>query len=105
MATPSGSASAFAWSIPAASFPTTKPSSPSEIFRQAKVALEEADVIVMVVDGRTELASSDIDLARLLLRTGKPLILAVNKIDDPEARELRRRLPPARHQDHAAHLR
>ena len=57
---------------------------PAEIFRQAKVALEEADVIVMVVDARTELASSDIDLARLLQRTGKPLILAVNKIDDPK---------------------
>ena len=57
---------------------------PAEIFRQAKVALEEADVIVMVVDGRTELASPDIDLARLLQRTGKPLILAVNKIDDPK---------------------
>jgi GTP-binding protein len=35
----------------------------------------------MVVDGRTELASPDIDLARLLLRSGKPLFLAVNKID------------------------
>jgi GTP-binding protein len=35
----------------------------------------------MVVDGRTELASPDIDLARLLLKTGKPLFLAVNKID------------------------
>ncbi len=57
---------------------------PAEIFRQAKVALEEADVIVMVVDGRSELASPDIDLARLLQRTGKPLILAVNKIDDPK---------------------
>lgn len=57
---------------------------PAEIFRQAKVALEEADVIVMVVDGRTELAAPDIDLARLLQRTGKPLILAVNKIDDPK---------------------
>jgi len=57
---------------------------PSEIFRQAKVALEEADVIVMVVDARTELASPDIDLARLLQRTGKPLILAVNKVDDPK---------------------
>ncbi len=57
---------------------------PSEIFRQAKVALEEADVIVMVVDARTELASSDIDLARLLQRLGKPLILAVNKVDDPK---------------------
>ncbi len=54
---------------------------PSEIFRQAQVALEEADAIVMVVDGRTELASPDMELARLLLRGGKPTFLAVNKID------------------------
>ena len=54
---------------------------PSEIFRQARFALDEADAVVMVVDGRTELAAPDIDLARLLLRTGKPLFLAVNKID------------------------
>jgi len=54
---------------------------PAEIYRQAQTALEEADAIVMVVDGRTELASPDIDLARLLLRSGKPLFLAVNKID------------------------
>jgi GTPase len=57
---------------------------PAEIFRQARVALEESDVIVLVVDGRTELASPDIDLARLLLRTGKPLLLAVNKADTPQ---------------------
>jgi GTP-binding protein len=54
---------------------------PSEIFRQARFALDEASAIVMVVDGRTELAAPDIDLARLLLRTGKPIFLAVNKID------------------------
>ncbi len=54
---------------------------PSEIFRQAQVALEEADAIVMVVDGRTELASPDLELARLLMRGGKPVFLAVNKID------------------------
>ena len=67
---------------------------PAEIFRQARVALEEAGAIVLVVDGRTELASPDIDLARLLLRTGKPLLLAVNKIDTPKlepyAEEFRR---------------
>ncbi len=57
---------------------------PAEIFRQARVALEEAAVIVLVVDGRTELASPDIDLARLLRRTGKPLLLAVNKADTPQ---------------------
>jgi GTP-binding protein len=55
-----------------------------EIFRQARVALEEADVIVMVIDGRTELAAPDLELARLLKRTGKPVILAVNKIDTPK---------------------
>lgn len=57
---------------------------PSEIFRQAQVALEEADAIVMVVDGRTEIAAPDIELSRLLLRGGKPLFLAVNKMDSAE---------------------
>jgi GTP-binding protein len=54
---------------------------PAEIFRQAQVALQEANAIVMVVDGRTELASPDLELARLLLRGGKPVFLAVNKMD------------------------
>ena len=54
---------------------------PSEIFRQAQVALGEADAIVMVVDGRTELAQPDLELAKLLMRGGKPIFLAVNKID------------------------
>jgi len=57
---------------------------PAEIFRQAKVGLEEADAIIMVVDGRTELASPDVELARLLLRGGKPVFLAVNKMDSAE---------------------
>jgi GTP-binding protein len=74
--------------------PDDKALIPSEIFRQARVALEEADAIVMVVDGRTELASPDIELARQLLRTGKPLLLAVNKMDTPKlepyAEEFRR---------------
>lgn len=64
--------------------PEEKELIPTEIYRQAKVALKEADVAVMVVDGRTELASPDMELARLLLRSGKPLLLAVNKIDSPK---------------------
>ena len=60
---------------------------PSEIFRQAQVALDEADSIVMVVDGRTPLAAPDYDLARILLRGGKPLLLAVNKIDTERMEE------------------
>ena len=54
---------------------------PSEIYRQARVALDEAEVIVMVVDGRSELTAPDFDLARHLLRGGKTIMLAVNKID------------------------
>jgi GTP-binding protein len=57
---------------------------PSEIFRQAKVALKEAAAVVMVVDGRSELASPDMDLARLLIRSGKPVFLAVNKVDSDQ---------------------
>ncbi len=53
----------------------------TEIFAQAKVALEEADALVMVVDARTELARPDYDLARLLQRGGKPLFLSVNKVE------------------------
>ena len=54
---------------------------PAEIFAQAKVALEEADALVLVVDARTELASPDYDLVKLLLRGGKPVFLAVNKVE------------------------
>jgi GTPase len=54
---------------------------PAEIFRQARVALDEAAAIIMVVDARTELAAPDMELARLLRRLGKPLFLAVNKVD------------------------
>jgi GTP-binding protein len=54
---------------------------PVAIFEQARVALDEADALVMVVDVRTELARPDYDLARLLQRGGKPLFLAVNKVE------------------------
>jgi len=64
--------------------PEDKALIPTEIFRQAKVALEEADAIVMVVDSRTELAAPDMELSRLLLKMGKPLFLAVNKVDNVE---------------------
>jgi GTP-binding protein len=54
---------------------------PAEIYAQAQVALEEADAIILVVDARTELASPDYDLTRSLIRGGKPLFLAVNKVE------------------------
>jgi len=68
--------------------PEEKDFIPAEIFRQAKVALKEADAIILVVDGRSELTAPDLDLARLLLRGGKPLFLAVNKIDSEKQQTL-----------------
>lgn len=61
--------------------PDDKDFIPAEIFRQARFAFEEAAAIVLVVDVRTELAAPDMELARLLRRLGKPLFLAVNKVD------------------------
>src|SRR5712691_2592183 len=68
--------------------PDEKDFIPAEVFRQARVALQEAGAIVMVVDGRTELAASDLELARLLRKTGKPLFLAINKIDTEKQQAL-----------------
>jgi GTPase len=61
--------------------PEEKDFIPSEIFRQARVAFDEAAAIVMVVDGRAEIAGPDLELVRLLRRAGRPLFLAVNKAD------------------------
>ena len=55
---------------------------------QAELAMEEADVILFLVDGRAGLTSSDEEVGRLLRRTQKPVILAVNKIDSFEREAL-----------------
>ncbi len=61
---------------------------PSEIFKQARVALERAAAIVLLIDGRTEITASDRELAQLLHKLGKPLTLAVNKIDSVAREDL-----------------
>ncbi|MBR4462091.1 MAG: ribosome biogenesis GTPase Der [Erysipelotrichaceae bacterium] len=53
-----------------------------EINAQVEIAVEEADVIIFIVDGRSGLSSDDEYIARLLRKSNKPIILAVNKIDD-----------------------
>lgn len=54
----------------------------NQIKAQAMVAMDEADAIVFVVDGKTGLTDSDYYIAKMLYKTEKPVMLAVNKIDD-----------------------
>jgi GTP-binding protein len=61
--------------------PAEKDLVPREIFRQARVAIDEADHLILVVDGRAGVVPLDEELVRLLRRIGKPLSLAVNKVD------------------------
>ena len=68
--------------------PEEKDLIPSEIYRQARVALDEAAAIIMVIDGRTELAGPDLELVRLLRKANRPLFLAVNKVDSDKQSSL-----------------
>ena len=61
--------------------PDDKALIPTEIFRQARVAFEKAALLVLVVDGSAGLMPLDEELARLLRGTGKPFVVAVNKVD------------------------
>ncbi len=56
---------------------------PQHIFKQARVAIEEASQLLLVVDFRNGIVPVDEELAHLLRRTGKPLALVVNKVDSP----------------------
>ncbi|WP_041138526.1 ribosome biogenesis GTPase Der [Beduini massiliensis] len=53
-----------------------------QIKMQAEIAIEEADVIVFVANGREGMNDDDLYVARMLQRSKKPVILAINKIDD-----------------------
>jgi GTP-binding protein len=63
--------------------PDDKALIPQEIFRQARVAFEKAALLVMVVDNQSGVTPLDQELARLLRGTGKPFVVAVNKVDAP----------------------
>ena len=52
--------------------------------RQAELAVETADVIVFLVDGREGMTAADEEVAAMLRRSNKPVVLAVNKLDAPK---------------------
>lgn len=55
------------------------------IFDQARLACEEADKIIFLVDGKDGINPVDYDIANILRQTDKPVFLAVNKCDNPES--------------------
>lgn len=59
----------------------------TEIKAQAEIAMEEADVIVFVVDCRRGVTDDDNYIAKLLYRSKKPVLLAVNKVDDQKFKD------------------
>src|SRR5215475_2539255 len=61
---------------------------PQQILKQARVALEKAAHIIFLIDGRTEITGADRDLAAMLIKLGRPVSLAVNKIDTREREDL-----------------
>ena len=56
----------------------------TQMRRQAELAIETADVIIFMVDGREGITAADEDVAEMLRRSGKPIVLAVNKVDHPK---------------------
>ncbi|TFE00421.1 ribosome biogenesis GTPase Der [Jeotgalibacillus sp. R-1-5s-1] len=58
-----------------------------QIRQQAEVAIDEADVIIFMTNGREGVTSADEHVAKILYKTNKPVVLAVNKVDNPEMRD------------------
>ncbi|WP_042346368.1 ribosome biogenesis GTPase Der [Bacillus massiliigorillae] len=58
-----------------------------QIRQQAEIAIDEADVIIFMTNGREGVTAADEEVAKILYRSKKPVVLAVNKVDNPEMRE------------------
>ena len=56
----------------------------ANIKMQSELAIDEADVIVFVVDGKEDLTQNDFEVRNMLMRTDKKVVVAINKIDNPE---------------------
>lgn len=59
----------------------------TQIRQQAEVAIDEADVIIFLTNGRDGVTAADEEVAKILYKSKKSVVLAVNKIDNPEMRE------------------
>ncbi|QOR65281.1 ribosome biogenesis GTPase Der [Cytobacillus suaedae] len=59
----------------------------AQIRHQAEIAIDEADVIVFIANGREGVTSADEEVAKILYRSEKPVVLGINKVDNPEMRD------------------
>ncbi|MCM3756855.1 ribosome biogenesis GTPase Der [Sporosarcina aquimarina] len=59
-----------------------------QIRMQAEIAIEEADVIIFLTNGREGVTDADEQVAKILYKTKKPVVLAVNKVDNPEMKDM-----------------
>jgi GTP-binding protein len=57
-----------------------------QIRQQAEIAIQEADVIIFLTNGREGVTAADEQVAKILYKTKKPVVLAINKIDNPDMR-------------------
>ncbi|HFK9867425.1 TPA: ribosome biogenesis GTPase Der [Listeria monocytogenes] len=58
-----------------------------QIRAQAEIAIDEADVIIFINNGREGVTDADEQVAKILYRSNKPIVLAINKVDNPEMRD------------------
>lgn len=56
----------------------------TQMREQAEIAIREADVIIFMVNGREGITAADEEVAKILYKANKPVVLAVNKVDNPE---------------------
>lgn len=58
-----------------------------QIRQQAEIAIDEADVIIFMTNGREGVTAADEEVAKILYKSRKPVVLAVNKVDNPEMKD------------------
>ncbi|EAC5081441.1 ribosome biogenesis GTPase Der [Listeria monocytogenes] len=58
-----------------------------QIRAQAEIAIDEADVIIFITNGREGVTDADEQVAKILYRSNKPIVLAINKVDNPEMQD------------------
>lgn len=59
-----------------------------KVRNQAEIAIEEADVIIFLLNGQEGITAADEEVAKLLYKSNKPVVVGVNKMDNPEMRDM-----------------